>query len=643
MRFLILIFLCLAFSIEIQAQVNSTSTLLRIENENFTVKDFLQVYDQKVDESKAKKVDDQLDLFVNYRLKVKEAKNRKVDTLTDFQKEYKRYRSQIADNYIAKGKVTDELVKETYDRLKTEVKASHILIKVSDTASSENKQKLYQKAKEIAGKAKRGADFESLALQYSDDPSAKRNKGNLGWFKAFQMVYPFESAVYNLNVGDISLPVETQYGYHIIKKTDQRKSQGKITVAHIMIKSGQKDSTGISAKQKIDKIYKRIQKGEVFSQIAKEESDDQRTAKKGGQLNPFSVGDINSDSFEDTAFSLKNGEISKPFRTRFGWHIIKKIGNDPIPTLEEKKSELVKRIKTSKRVKLLNDKIQENILQYHDMNIDSTVVKTISQEIDSTIYRYKWKASDSLKSISKTFLSIDTLNYSIGKFAQYVEKQQRTLTKNPQYSLMVKEALDKFVYAKLVKHHKNQLENLAPDFKAKMKNYKEGLMVFELMEREVWNKAKNDSIGLKKYYQQHKEEYYSKPQISGLLVEAKGVDQLKKLKQKVTSTDSLNLIKKAFPAIKLTRLDKHPVDDSRFPENLKLKENQTVLYKNSNPVKIVKISDFHPERPLAFEEAKGKVIADYQNKLEAEFINQLREHYEVEIQEDVLRELKRRL
>ena len=620
MRFFVLISLCIVICISTQAQDNSSST-----------------------DDKDQKVSDQFDLFVDYRLKVKEAQKRKIDTLSNFQKEFKRYRNQLADNYIANGKVTDDLVKETYERLKIEVKASHILIKVPDTASTDSRQKLYQKAKEIAGKAKRGADFESLALQYSEDPSVQRNKGNLGWFRAFQMVYPFESAVYNQKVGEISSPVETQYGYHIIKKTDQRKSQGKITVAHIMIKPNQKDSTGISAKQKVDKIYSRIQKGEDFSQIAQEESDDKKTAPKGGQLNPFSVGDINSDSFENTAFSLENGAISKPFRTRFGWHIIKKIGNEPIPPLEEKKSELVKRIKTSKRVKLLNNKIQKNILQYHDMSVDSTIVKTISQAVDSTIHRYKWKASDSLKSISKTFLSIDNLNYSVGDFAGYFEKQQRTLTKKSQYNFMVKEALGKYVYAKLVKHHKNQLEELAPDFKAKMKNYKEGLMVFELMEREVWNKAKDDSIGLKKYYQQHKKAYYSKPQISGLLVDAKGVDQLKKLKQQVTSTDSLELIKKAFPTIKLTPLDKHPIDDSRLPEKLKIKENQTKIYNHANAPKIVKIKEFHPKRQLAFEEAKGRVVADYQDQLETKFIKRLRKKYKVEVDHDVLKKIKRRL
>ena len=642
MRFFVLISLCIVICISTQAQDNSSSTLLRVENDSFTVADFLKVYDKQTDD-KDQKVSDQFDLFVDYRLKVKEAQKRKIDTLSNFQKEFKRYRNQLADNYIANGKVTDDLVKETYERLKIEVKASHILIKVPDTASTDSRQKLYQKAKEIAGKAKRGADFESLALQYSEDPSVQRNKGNLGWFRAFQMVYPFESAVYNQKVGEISSPVETQYGYHIIKKTDQRKSQGKITVAHIMIKPNQKDSTGISAKQKVDKIYSRIQKGEDFSQIAQEESDDKKTAPKGGQLNPFSVGDINSDSFENTAFSLENGAKSKPFRTRFGWHIIKKIGNEPIRPLEEKKSELVKRIKTSKRVKLLNNKIQKNILQYHDMSVDSTIVKTISQAVDSTIHRYKWKASDSLKSISKTFLSIDNLNYSVGDFAGYFEKQQRTLTKKSQYNLMVKEALGKYVYAKLVKHHKNQLEELAPDFKAKMKNYKEGLMVFEMMEREVWNKAKDDSIGLKKYYQQHKKAYYSKPQISGLLVDAKGVDQLKKLKQQVISTDSLELIKKAFPTIKLTSLDKHPIDDSRLPEKLKIKENKTKIYNHANAPKIVKIKEFHPKRQLAFEEAKGRVVADYQDQLETKFIKRLRKKYKVEVDHDVLKKIKRRL
>jgi len=643
MRFLLVLVLFYSSCLNAQS-IDKSSILFKIDEASYTIGDFLNVYDQQISNANDQKLKHQLELFVNYRLKVKEAKNQKIDTLSDFQKEFKRYRNQIADNYIAKGKVTNELVKEVYERLKTDVKASHILIKVPDTASAERKHQLYQKAKEVAGKAKRGADFESLALQYSEDPSVKRNKGDLGWFTAFQMLYPFETVVYSLKNGEISAPVETKYGYHIIKKTDQRKSQGEITVAHILIKRNQKDTTGTSAKQKIDEIYNRIQKGEKFSKIAKQESQDKKTANKGGQLNPFSVGDVNSDSFENIAFSLEIDEVSQPFKTRFGWHIIKKIDIEPVASFEKKKPELVKRIKTSNRVKQLNDKIQEKILRYHDMDLDSTVVKTISQAVDSTIQRYKWKATDDLKSMTKTFLTIDdSVNYTTGDFAKYVEKQQRTLTKKSKYSLMVEEALGKFVYAKLVKHHKNQLEDLAPEFKAKMKKYQEGLMVFELMEREVWNRAKKDSIGLKKHFEQHKKKYHSKPQVSGLLVNAKGVDQLKKLKQKVASTDSLRLIKKAFPSVQLTRLDKHPIDDSRLPENLTVKKDQTRIYSKANPPKIVKIIEFYPERQLKFEEAKGKVIADYQDQLQAQYIKQLHQQYEVEIKNAVLEELKSQL
>lgn len=643
MRFLLILILFYSSCLNAQS-IDKSSILFKIDEASYTIGDFLNVYDQQISNANDQKLKHQLELFVNYRLKVKEAKNQKIDTLSDFQKEFKRYRNQIADNYIAKGKVTNELVKEVYERLKTDVKASHILIKVPDTASAERKHQLYQKAKEVAGKAKRGADFESLALQYSEDPSVKRNKGDLGWFTAFQMLYPFETVVYSLKNGEISAPVETKYGYHIIKKTDQRKSQGEITVAHILIKRNQKDTTGTSAKQKIDEIYNRIQKGEKFSKIAKQESQDKKTANKGGQLNPFSVGDVNSDSFENIAFSLEIDEVSQPFKTRFGWHIIKKIDIEPVASFEKKKPELVKRIKTSNRVKQLNDKIQEKILRYHDMDLDSTVVKTISHAVDSTIQRYKWKATDDLKSMTKTFLTIDdSVNYTTGDFAKYVEKQQRTLTKKSKYSLMVEEALGKFVYAKLVKHHKNQLEDLAPEFKAKMKKYQEGLMVFELMEREVWNRAKKDSIGLKKHFEQHKKKYHSKPQVSGLLVNAKGVDQLKKLKQKVASTDSLRLIKKAFPSVQLTRLDKHPIDDSRLPENLTVKKDQTRIYSKANPPKIVKIIEFYPERQLKFEEAKGKVIADYQDQLQAQYIKQLHQQYEVEIKNAVLEELKSQL
>ncbi len=643
MRCITILFLVFQATLNVQAQVSSSSTLLKIEDEAHSVADFLEVLDKKADTEDDLNLEDQIDLFINYQLKVKEAVELRLDTLSDFQEEFKRYRDQIADNYIANGQVTDALVEETYDRLKTEVKASHILIKVPDTASANKCKELLDKAKNVAGKARRGADFESLALQYSEDPSAQKNKGNLGWFRAFQMVYPFESKAYELKKGDISSPVETPYGYHIIKKTGERPSQGKIRVAHIMITSKKQDTTRTSAKQKIQGIYDRLQNGADFSRLAEEESHDKRTASKGGKLNPFAVGEINSDAFEEVAFSLEDGAISKPLRSRFGWHIIKKLGNEPVAPLAEKKAELVKRIKTSDRVKLLNDKIQENILEYHEMQVDSSVVDKLAQSVDSTVYRYKWKAPKNLKSSEAIFLSIDTLTYSLGDLARYFQKQQRTLTQNSQYSNMVEEALGKFVYAKLVKHHKNQLEKIAPDFRDKMQGYKEGLMVFELMERKVWDKAKKDSTALKEHYQQHKEKYLAKPRISGLLVNAQGIKDLKKLKEQVTSTDSIALLKKQFPSIEVIRMDKHPINDTRLPQRLKIRENRTRIYRKENPAKIVRIDKHHPEEPLSFEKARGMVVADLQEKMEKDFVKRLRKKYKVEMDDEVLNELKQRL
>ena len=637
MRNLVIISLFILLSVNLNAQINSSTTLLEIENKNFTVSDFFNAFNQQENKLESQQLQKQVDLFLNYQLKVKEAKNAKIDTLKKFQKEFKRYRNQLADSYIANGEVTKKFAREAYNRLKKEVKASHVLIKIPEKATKQERTQLYNKAKDVAGKARRGADFESLALQYSDDPSAKRNKGDLGWFRAFQMTYPFESAVYNIQVGEIAAPVKTEYGYHIIKKTGQRKSQGEITVAHIVVKSNKKNSTEISAKQKIERIYSRLQKGEDFSKIARQESDDRRSASKGGQLTPFSVGDINSVLFENKAFALKNTTLSQPFKTRFGWHIIKKIKNEPIPSFDKKRKELIKRIKTTKRVKLLNDKIQKNILQYHDMKVDSTVITSMSTAVDSSVYKYRWKASDSLKSSSSIFLSIDSSDFNLGDFAAYFEKQQRTLAKKPQFSAMVREALGRYVYDKLITHHKNQLEDVAPDFKSKMKKYKEGLMVFELMERKVWNEAKNDLSKLKKYYQNHKDSYFSKPKLSGLLVNANSTKQLKKLKQKLVSTDSMALIKKAFPGVELISLNKHPLDGPRLPENLKVKENKISIYRN--PSQLVKMTKYHPPRQLGFKEAKGKVIAEYQELLEKKFVSQLREKYDFEIKKEVLEKM----
>ncbi|MDR9399957.1 MAG: peptidylprolyl isomerase [Psychroflexus sp.] len=626
----------------ISAQENKDSILFSINGEDkFTVNDFLEVYNSKIDDNK--NIKKQVDLFINYQLKVKEAKATNLDTLTDFKKEYAKYRNQLADNFIVDGDVTDELIKETHHRLKTEVRVSHILIKVPDTASAEQKKELLKKAKSIQGKAKRGADFEALALKYSEDPSVKKNKGDMGWFKAFNMVYPFESAAYKLDKGEISKPVKSQFGHHIIKKTGERKSQGKVSVAHILITPKPKDSKGISAKEQINKLYNRLKKGENFADLAKEYSDSKRSAVKGGKIKPFPIANINSKKFEKVAFDLKKGELSKPFRTRFGWHIVKKIDNFPVPPLDEMKSQLIKRIKTSKRVKLLNDKIQENMLKYHEMTLDSTIIEKLSSELDSTIYRYKWEPSKALISNQNTFLSIDDTPYSVSHFSKYLQKQQRSLSKSGQKENMVAEALDKYVYAQLMKKHKEDLDDISPEFKRLIKKYKEGLMVFELMERNVWNKAKEDTAALKNYYKNNAEKYKSKPTISGLLAEAKEADQLKKLKKKLSETDSVELIKKAFPDLKILKLNDHPVTDSKLPDNLKWKKRGIKVYRKAQPVKLVKIDNFNGVKQLEFKEATGKVIADYQNVLEKKYISYLRDKYDVEVFRDSLKKLKKQL
>ena len=257
----------------------------------------------------------------------------------------------------------EELKKESYERLKYEVKASHILVNCGEKASPEDTLKAYKKALEYR-KMALSKGFETIAKQYSEDPSAKQNGGNLGYFTAFYMVYPFEKAAYDTKVGDISMPIRTRFGYHLIKVDDKRPANGSMTVAHILISSDPEIGSAANAESKVKEVYSRIQEGDSFEEMARQFSDDKRSASQGGLLPPFSVGRMIKE-FETVAFALeKDGDISKPVQSKYGWHIIKRIEKEPVGSYESLEEEIEQKVKKDSRSNLTEGaairKIQKN-------------------------------------------------------------------------------------------------------------------------------------------------------------------------------------------------------------------------------------------------------------------------------------------
>lgn len=631
----------------ISAQDFSDKILLEIGEEQVMADEFIYIYQKNLkvleDDTNDESIEAYLDRFINFQLKLKEAKSQGLDQEEEFNKEFNRYFKQFADNYIANGEVTDEMIKETYERLLKEVRVSHILIDVAPNASKEEWNEAREKAKNIQQLLiAEEANFEELAKRFSKDPSVKNNQGDMGWFKAFKMVHSFEDAAYKLSTNEVSNPVKTQFGYHIIKKTGERKSIGKLSVAHIMLRNNNKEEAAENEKQ-IFKIYENLKNGDDFEDLAKHFSEDKNTAENGGRLPAFEVGEINSKIFEEKAFELKNdGDYTSPFQSEFGWHIIKKIDHTPVETYSELKESLRRKIKTSNRAKLLNERIKENIMQHYNVVINRDAITYFSELVDDRIYKSKWTLDKNPEGLSKPILSIEDTAYSYRDFGVYIEKQQAGFTGKRPFKEIIEELFNRYIYTKLVEYHKSNLTKIDRKFELKINEYKNGLLIFELMERELWNKAKKDTTGLELFYTANSKKYVAPQKISGKAFTFEKKKHAKKFLRLVNRRGkpediALNQLQGSLQK----KIESKPVSEFKLPEHFKIATKYNDYYFQNNKYIVLFVDEIEPERPLNLDEIRGQVISDYQDKLEKEWMEELKSKYSVKINEETFELLKK--
>lgn len=638
---LIVLMILVSFTKSISQNNLNDSVVFSINDTKVYKTEFLNQFkknSQSIFQDDSLSLEEYAEMYLRFKLKVVAAKEEGLDTIPEFLNEFERYRKQLADKYISNGKVTEELVQETYHRITNEINASHILISLKPTASPDDTLKAYNTAVDILKNIESGKSFADLAVKYSDDPSAKVNKGDLGWFKAYKMVYPFESAAYNLEIDEVSQPVRTQFGYHLIKKNDQRPSRGKLEVAHIMKNLKSKDST-YNAENEIQKLYQKIQEGENFEDLAKQFSDHKPTASNGGRLQPFSVGQLNSSEFEEIAFTLnKNNSLSKPFKTKFGWHIIKYIDETPVKPLDKIQTEIKRKIKTSERSKKLIENIKRDLTNQYDVSTNYEALSTLENRFNDSIFKYKWRYMQKDKDKDKWILKVDTNTYYIKEFLEYIEKHQRSF-KTVSINEKINEAIDKFAYAKLIKIHNKNLENISTEFANEIKSYHEGLLLFDIMEQKIWNPVKKDSLSQKEYYKNNKSSFKSKTKINALIASTSSKKEARKIK-KIIKDKPINELRKAFPNAIFKTLDETKINDTILPENLKLKTNQAKVYHYNNQYNCLLINKVMPEKTLELEEVRGQVISKLQKEKEEEWILELKEKHETLVNYDLIQSIQ---
>ena len=647
-RNLLLLFLFIAY-FNGNAQ-NKKNVLLTINSNPVYSSDFTKVFNKNLDlvvEESQKNVAGYLDLFIDYKLKITEAYAQGLDKNQQYIKEFKKYEDQLAKKYIYDKRIVSKLVEEAYDRSLEEINAEHILVLSNLNDSPNDTLKAYNKIKEAHVKALKGENFTSLVIEYSEEPGAKKSKGKLGYFTAFQMVYPFENTAYNTNVGEISEITRTSFGYHIIKINDRRKKKPKINVSHIMIFSNN-DKKAEDTEERINELYAMIMQGEPFENIAKQFSEDKNTGVKGGQLKTFGPGDLKAPKFENAAYSIKNeGEIIAPIQSAFGWHIIRLNEKFSIPSFEEQKDDIEKKVKGGARALIVTQAINNKIIKKYGFKEGESYISYFNNYVNDSILSRKWTYSSIPLTENQILFTIGDHDVTYTDYAEYLRDNQKTIKKYANKESLLIDMYVRFKNETLKNYFKERLEVENKEYATIINDYRNGLLVYDVMNKNIWQIAKIDSTGLKNYYEKTKNNYNWKKRLdvdiysSSDEITTKQVQTLlmrgeesATIKKQINSEGKINVI---------TVSDVFEIDQSELPEDLIPEKGVSDIKLNDGFYVVVNIKEVIEPTLKEFDEVRGTVISDFQTEIEKKWMQSLRDKYEVKINNKSLKKLKKKL
>lgn len=634
------------------AQQTKKEVLFSIDDKPYYTDEFSRVYNKNIDlvkDESQKDLDKYLELFIGYKLKINKANKLGLQYNSKYISELNSYRTQLSKNYTSDTKVTKALIDEGYARLLKEVRASHILITVDENAAPADTLKAYNQAVDIRKKIIAGENFETAAQKYSQDPSAKENKGDLGYFTAFRMVYPFESAAYKTKVGEVSMPVRTKFGYHLVKVKDIRDNKGEVTVAHIMILKPTVTTDSPSEvdkpKKTIEEIYAKLKQGENFEALANQFSEDKNSAPRGGVLPRFAAGQLSSEEFENISFGLENvGDYSKPFESQFGWHIVKLIEKHPIKSQSEMERELDTKIRKDDRSRLITNSLTEKLRKKYKVTTDAKTLAKVKSVVNDAFYQEKWTLPTDLKDFNIELLKIENKSIRAVPFLRELESQQKSKYQIKPIGKLIDNLYSKFVDSQLNLYYNENLENEFPDFANVVEEYRDGLLLFDLMEKEIWDKAKQDSLGLKNYYDANKTKYQWKKRGDVLIASSTKEDVVKQARKMIKSGLTAEAIKEKFNKNGIVDImikqEFFEEGSENFPKGLELKEGLSDVYKDKEHYFVNNVLKVLPAGNKTLDEARGRVINDYQQYLEDNWVSELKKEFKVSVNQDVFTRLK---
>jgi len=622
--------------------------LLTIDTEPVYSSEFKHVFNKNLDlviEESQKNVDGYLDLFIDYKLKIAEAYAQNLDKNELYIKEFGKYEDQLSKKYIIDKRIASQLIDEAYERGKEEINADHILVLVNFNDPPKDTLIAYNKIKIAYDKAVSGEDFETLVVNYSEEPGAKKSKGKLGYFTVFQMLYPFETAAYNTKVGGISKITRTSFGYHIIKINDRRVKKPKINVSHIMVFSN-KDKKVENPEDRINELYAMIMQGESFENVAKQFSEDKSTGKIGGQIKTFGPGDLRAPQFEKAAYSIKNdGAILAPIKSSFGWHIIRLNEKFTLPSFEEQKPEIEKNINSGARENFLLHAINNKIISKYGYEEGLSYSPYFNTYLTDSIFKRNWEYTP--VAYNETLFTIGDKKVKYDEFAIYIRDRQLLLKRYSDKNALLLDMYNNFKNETIKNYYKERLEIENEDYAMIINEYRNGLLVYDVMKNNIWQVAKLDSIGLKQYYEDTKGNYMWKERVDTDIISSTNEVSAKKAQELLNEGMEMTKIKELLnidgKVNVIITSGIYEVDQNELPEGIEIKEGVSEIYKRDNSSVVVNVKEVIPPSIKEFVNVRGIVLSNYQSEIENRWIKSLRDKYKVEINKKSLKRIKKEL
>ena len=619
-----------------------SKTLFTINNSPVSVDEFLYIYGKNngkdADYSK-KSLDEYLDLYQKFKLKVAKAKALKLDTLQDLREELHMYQQQVSNSYIMDKEVTDQLIKEIYERQKHDISVKHVFFQLAPNASPADTLSAYTRAMKAYEELAKGVPFGKVVMDNSDDRSNLNYSGDLGYVSAMlpEGFYNIENTIYALKIGEFSKPVRSSAGYHILRVDDIRPARREIEIAQILIKN----PADPGSKDKAMQVYQQLKNGGDFKQLVGTYSEDANSKARDGYIGFIGINQFDK-TFEDEVFSLKiDGDISKPIETRLGWHIIKRISQkeeEPYAIAKEKIKVL---LESDSRYQYARSRVIDRIKSNNHFQVNDQNLKNFTDALPTDVASFSWEVSPELPDLE--LFRLGNTSYTSKPFAQYLKSNTQERLQYPNGtpgSVIVPAIFKSYINDKVIEFEQGNLSKSYPEFRNLMREYEEGILLFEATKINVWDKASKDTVGLEKFHEANKMKYMwdERIEVATVTVDSASMDKLPTLK-KWAAKKPLTVVaeKAAKKQIPMQLTSKIYQKEDALPEGITWTKGQKVDLANGKG--FMSVEKIIPPTPKTLDEARGYIIADYQDQLEKDWVASLKVKYPVVINEPVLMSL----